>query len=138
VRATEDRFPTKGVQITHILVVVGLGRARSFYRDILGATVIREYGGTSSVLRFGSAWLLLVTEGGPTEDKPDRAFVPPDDLRRVSHSITILVPDCRVAYEVLGSRGAEFLTPPYDCGDEVRCFFRALDGHLLEISETKR
>jgi catechol 2,3-dioxygenase-like lactoylglutathione lyase family enzyme len=111
VRATENRFPTKGVEITHILVVAGLGRARSFYRDVLEATVIREYGGTSYVLGFGGAWLLLVTEGGPMEEKPDVAFVPPDDLR-VSHSITIRVSDCRVAYEVLGLRGAEFLTPP--------------------------
>jgi hypothetical protein len=66
------------------------------------------------------------------------AFVLPDDLRRVSHSITTRVPDCRAAYEVLGSRGAEFLTPPYDWGDEVRCFIRDPDGHLLKISETKR
>jgi hypothetical protein len=29
----EDRFPTKGVEITHILVVASLGRARPFYRD---------------------------------------------------------------------------------------------------------
>jgi catechol 2,3-dioxygenase-like lactoylglutathione lyase family enzyme len=137
VRATEDRFPTKGVEITHILVVAGLERARSFYWDVLGATVYREYGGTSCVLQFQGSWLLLVTEGEPTEDKPDVAFVPPDDPRRVSHSITIRVPDCRAAYEVLRSRGAQFLTPPHDWGDEVRCFFRDPDGHLLEISETK-
>jgi catechol 2,3-dioxygenase-like lactoylglutathione lyase family enzyme len=54
VRVTEDRFPTKGVELTHILVVADLGRARSFYRDVLEATVIREYGGTSYVLGFGA------------------------------------------------------------------------------------
>jgi catechol 2,3-dioxygenase-like lactoylglutathione lyase family enzyme len=137
VRVTEDRFPTKGVELTHILVVADLGRARSFYRDVLEATVYREYGGTSCVLQFQGSWLLLVTGGGPTVDKPDVAFVPPDDPRRVSHSITIRVPDCRAAYEVLILRGAQFLTPPHDWGDEVRCFFRDPDGHLLEISETK-
>ena len=136
-RATEDRFPTKGVEITHILVVAGLKRAISFYRDVLGTTVYREYGGTSCVLQFQGSWLLLVTGGEPTEDKSHVAFVPPDDPRRVSHSITIRVPDCRAAYEILRSRGAEFLTPPHDWGDEVRCFFRDPDGHLLEISETK-
>jgi catechol 2,3-dioxygenase-like lactoylglutathione lyase family enzyme len=70
-------------------------------------------------------------------DKPGVAFVPPANPRRVSHSVMIWVPACRDAYEVLRSSGAQFLTPPYDRGDEVRCFFRDPDGHLLEISETK-
>jgi catechol 2,3-dioxygenase-like lactoylglutathione lyase family enzyme len=76
------------------------------------------------------------TGGGPTVDKPDVAFVPPEDPWQVSHSLTIRPPDCRAAYETLRSRGAEFLTPPHDWGDEVRWFFRDPDGHLLEISGT--
>lgn len=136
-REAEDRFPVEDVELTHILVVSDLGRIRAFYKDVLGATVYREYGDTSCVLRFGGGWLLLVTGGGPTEDKPGVAFVPPGDPTLVSHSMTIRVPDCRAAYEVLRSRGAEFLTPPYDWGDEVRCFFRDPDGHLLEISEAR-
>jgi catechol 2,3-dioxygenase-like lactoylglutathione lyase family enzyme len=39
------------------------------------------------------------------------------------------------AYEALKERGAEFLTPPYDWGGEVRCFLRDPDGHLIELSE---
>jgi catechol 2,3-dioxygenase-like lactoylglutathione lyase family enzyme len=130
-----DRFPTKGVELTHILVVADLDRARSFYRDVLGATVYREYGGTSCVLQFQGSWLLLVTGGGPTEDKPDVLFEPPQDPQRVSHSMTIRVPDCEEAYQILGSRGAVFLTPPYEWGGEIRCFFHDPDGHLLEISK---
>lgn len=136
-REAEDRFPVEDVELTHILVVSDLGRIRAFYKDVLGATVYWEYGDTSCVLRFGGGWLLLVTGGGPAEDKPGVAFVPPEDPTLVSHSMTIRVPDCRAAYEVLRSRGAEFLTPPYDWGDEVRCFFRDPDGHLLEISEAR-
>jgi len=132
----EDLFPIEGVELTHILVVADLDRARSFYRDVLGATVYREYGGTSCVMQFGGSWLLLVTGGGLTEDKPDVTFAPPEDPRTVSHSMTIRVPDCQEAYRILRSRGAEFLTPPYDWGGEVRCFFRDPDGHLLEISQT--
>jgi catechol 2,3-dioxygenase-like lactoylglutathione lyase family enzyme len=49
--------------------------------------------------------------------------------------MTIRVPDCRDAYEVLRSRGAEFLTPPVDHGWEIRAFLRDPDGHLIEISE---
>ncbi len=76
-----------------------------------------------------------MTGGGPTEDKPDITFAPPTDPNTVSHQLTLRVPDCRTAYEVLRNRGAQFLTPPVDRGGETRCFFRDPDGHLLEISE---
>jgi catechol 2,3-dioxygenase-like lactoylglutathione lyase family enzyme len=39
------------VELTHILVVADDRAAKAFYRDVLGAEVYREYGGTSSVLR---------------------------------------------------------------------------------------
>lgn len=130
-------FPTEGVELTHLLVVSDLERSRAFYRDVLGATVWREYGGTSTVLDFRGNWILLVTAGEPTEDKPGVTFAPPADPNTVSHEMTIRVPDCRAAYEVLKSRGAEFLTPPYDWGGEIRCFFRDPDGHLLEISQVR-
>lgn len=127
-------FPVDGVELTHLLVVSDMARARAFYTDVLGATLFREYGGTSAVLRFQGAWLLLVTGGGPTPDKPTVTFAPPADPDRVSHQLTIRVPDCHSAYETLRRRGATFLTPPVDRGGEIRCFFRDPDGHLLEIS----
>lgn len=130
-----SEFPTEGMELTHILVVADLARARSFYAEVLGAEVYREYGGTSCVLRAFGSWLLLVTGGGPTEDKPEVVFEPPTAPDSVGHAMTIRVPDCQVAYETLSGRGAEFLTPPHDWGAEVRCFFRDPDGHLLEISE---
>lgn len=129
-------FPAEGMELTHIMVVSDAARSRSFYTEVLGASLDREYG-ESVVLNFQGAWLLLVTGGGSTADKPDVTFAPPDDPSRVSHSITIRVPDCRAAYETLRSRGAEFLTPPHESVWEVRCFFRDPDGHLLEISEAK-
>jgi catechol 2,3-dioxygenase-like lactoylglutathione lyase family enzyme len=130
-------FPAEGMEATHILVVSDVQRARAFYRDVLGAEEYREYGGTSVVFRFLGTWLLIVTGGGPTEDKPDVAFAPPADPNSVSHAITIRVEDCRGAYETLSGRGAEFLTPPVESEWEVRAFFRDPDGHLMEISEAK-
>lgn len=130
-----DHFPTAGVELTHLLVVGDIARSRDFYRDVLGASVYREYGGTSCVLQFQGGWLLLVAGGGPTADKPSVTFAPPSDPDTVSHQLTLRVPDCRAAYEILRGRGARFLTPPVDRGGEVRCFFRDPDGHLLEISE---
>ena len=121
--------------MTLLLVISDLERSIHFYRDVLGASLYREYGGTSCVLNFQGTWLLLVTGGGPTEDKPTVTFAPPPDPDTVSHQLTIRVPDCRAAYEMLRARGAEFLTPPVDRGGEIRCFFRDPDGHLLEISE---
>ena len=130
-------FPSVGMELTNIMVVSDVERSRAFYRDVLGAAVYREYGGTSVVLRFLDTWLLLVTGGEPTEDKPGVTFAPPAEPNSVSHAMTIRVPDCRAAYETLTSRGAEFLTPPVDSGWEVRAFFRDPDGHLIEISEAK-
>jgi catechol 2,3-dioxygenase-like lactoylglutathione lyase family enzyme len=130
-------FPDPDVEMTHLLVVGDLARSRDFYRDVLGATVVREYGGTSCVLRFQQAWLLLVTGGGPTADKPDVSFAPPRDPAVVSHEMVMRVRDCRDAYDTLSGRGAQFLTPPVDYEWEVRAFFRDPDGHLLEISEAR-
>ncbi len=128
-------FPVAGVEVTQLLVVSDLARARSFYCDVLGATLFREYGGTSAVLQFQGCWLLLVTGGGPTEDKPGVVFAPPADPSIVDHQMTLRVPDCRAAYQTLRSRGANFLTPPVDRGGEIRAFLRDPDGHLIEISE---
>jgi catechol 2,3-dioxygenase-like lactoylglutathione lyase family enzyme len=130
-------FPSADMALTHILVVDDVDRARTFYQDVLGATVIREYGGTSSVLQLFGTWLLLVTGGGPTPDKPTVTFVAPEDPDRVAHSMTIRVADCHAAYATLRSRGASFLTEPVESDWEIRAFFRDPDGHLLEISEAK-
>ncbi len=127
-------FPTEGMELTRLLVVRDVGRARPFYVDILGATVYSE-GESYCVLRLLGDWLLLVWGGEPTPDKPTVTFAPPSDLETVSAEFTIRVPDCRGAYETLKGRGAEFLTPPLDRGREIRAFFRDPDGHLFEISE---
>jgi len=130
-----EGFPQEGMELTHLIVVDDLGRSVAFYRDVLGAELFREYGGTSAVFRLLGNWLLLVTGGGPTDDKPTVTFAPPPDPDAVSTEMIFRVPDCRGAYERLRDRGAEFLTPPVDRGGEIRAFFRDPDGHLFEISE---
>lgn len=127
-------FPAEGMELTRLLVVSDVDRSRDWYRDVLGASVIREYGGTSCVLQLLGDWLLLVSGGGPTDDKPTVTFAPPVDRDRVSAELIFRVPDCREAYQTLRDRGAAFLTPPVDNGYEVRAFFRDPDGHLFEIS----
>jgi len=130
-----DDFLTDEVELTHILVVSDVQRSRAWYTDVLGANLHREYGGSSAVLRFAGAWLLLVTGGGPTADKPSVTLESPRDPDHMDHLFTIRVPDCAEAYETLRGRGAEFLTPPVTNGPETRAFLRDPDGHLFEISE---
>jgi catechol 2,3-dioxygenase-like lactoylglutathione lyase family enzyme len=132
---TVPRFPETGVEMTHILVVSDIERARAWWTSVLGAEPYREYGGTSAVLRLGGSWLLLVTGGGPTPDKPDVTFTPPADPTVVSHAMTIRVADCNAVYRTLLARGASFLTPPVVNGRETRCFTRDPDGHLVELSQ---
>jgi catechol 2,3-dioxygenase-like lactoylglutathione lyase family enzyme len=131
-------FPTEGVGITIQFVVGNLERSRAYYRDVLGATETGEYGDGSVLLQFQGTVLLLVTGGSPTPDRPDVTFRPPADIEHVSLQLTIQVPDCRRAYQVLTARGAAFLAPPVEYEEEVRAFFRDPDGHLLEISESTR
>ncbi len=129
--------PFAGSEITTILVVSDMAASKSFYLDVLGASIFREYGGDSTVLKFLNHWILLVTAGGPTEDKPDTHFQPPANKNLISHSFTIRVEDCHKSYEILKERGASFITPPVRRGAETRCFFHDPDGHLFEISAYK-
>ncbi len=82
-------------------------------------------------------WLLVVTGGEPTKDKPEVVFVAPTEPNRVSHAFTIRVPNCQQAYDILQARGAKFLTPPVNWGYEIRAFFRDPDSHLFEISQVE-
>jgi catechol 2,3-dioxygenase-like lactoylglutathione lyase family enzyme len=144
VRSEEDQMEQEegggplgaDVAVTHILVVADPARSRDFWVSVLGAEPYREYGGTSVVLRFAGTWVLLVTGGGPTADKPGVVFGPPPDPDLVSHAMTLRVTDCQAVYETLLARGAAFLTPPHDWGAEIRCFLRDPDGHLVEISQS--
>jgi catechol 2,3-dioxygenase-like lactoylglutathione lyase family enzyme len=135
--ASEYTFPDADVAMTQILVVSELERSRHWWVDVLGADLYREYGGTSAVLSFAGSWILLVTGGPPSDDKPTVSFAAPDDPDRVSHAMTLRVGDCQAAYETLRGRGAEFLAPPHDWGAEIRAFTRDPDGHLVEISEAR-
>lgn len=130
-------FPTPDVELTHLLVVADAEDSRRWYESVLGATVHRAYGGTSVVLKLQGQWVLLVTGGEPTADKPTITFTAPSDPDTVSAEIIFGVPDCRAAYEVLRARGAVFLTPPVEYDWEIRAFFRDPDGHLFEISEPR-
>ena len=133
--STSD-FPIAGVELRYLLVASDYARSLAFYRDVLGAKVVRQISDVLCLLSLGSGEWLLTVGGGPTSDKPTVTFAPPTDLNMVSSELNIRVPDCVAAYEVLRSRGAEFLTPPVDWGYEVRAFLRDPDGHLIELTQS--
>ena len=128
-------FPADATDLTRLLVVSDPARSLAWYRDVLGAEVVGEYGGTSVVLRFVGCWLLLVSGGGPTADKPTVTMAPPADPDTATAELIVAVPDCRAAHAELVSRGAVFLAEPVEYPWEIRAFFRDPDGHLFEISE---
>ena len=132
-----SNFPLPGMALTHILVVSDLTKSKAFYQDVLGASLYGEYGGTSIVFDFNGAWLLIVTGGEPTKDKSNVTFAAPTNPDEVSHSMTIRVPDCQQAYDILKSRGADFLTESVNWGYEIRAFFQDPDRHLFEISQVE-
>lgn len=134
----KDKNPFTGSELTTILVVSDMAKSKEFYIEALGAELNREYGGTSMVIKFLGNWLLLVTAGGPTEDKPETWFEPPVNKNMVSHAFTIRVKNCQKSYELLKTRGISFITPPKSQGVETRCFFQDPDGHLFEISEYRK
>ncbi|MEM9515081.1 MAG: VOC family protein [Actinomycetota bacterium] len=128
-----ERFEASA--LTHMLVVTDVERSRDWYVDVLDATLYGEYGGTSVVLDLLGNWILLVTGGGPDAGKPNVTLTPPADLDRPSVQLIFRVDDCIGLYDLLSSRGSEFLAPPHVRDGETRAFFRDPDGHLFEISE---
>ena len=121
--------------MTHMLVVEDATASRDWYVKVLGASVYGEYGGTSVVLDLLGNWLLLVTGGGPSPEKPTVTFAAPGDADHVSSQLIFRVDDCQGTYDLRSARGAQFLSAPLDRGGEIRAFFRDPDGHLFEISQ---
>ena len=121
--------------LTHMLVVTDVERSRDWYMKVLDAQLFGEYGGTSVVLQLLGNWILLVTGGDPDAGKPDVTLAPPADPDRPSAQLIFRVDDCFGLYQLLSSRGADFLAAPHVRDGETRAFFRDPDGHLFEISQ---
>jgi lactoylglutathione lyase len=130
---TEQTAELKFV-VTNTLIVRDVQRSVSFYRDVLGATVLRE--GEPTFLRFGNIWLTINRGGGPTDDKPEVIASPPRDEDVLSIFLNLRVTDIRRYYELWSSRGAKFITEPKVHATELRCYMRDPDGYLIEVGQT--
>jgi catechol 2,3-dioxygenase-like lactoylglutathione lyase family enzyme len=84
--------------VTNTLIVRDIRRSAAFYRDVLGATVLRE--GEPTFLRLGNIWLTINVGGGPTDDKPEVLAAPPPDPNILSIFLNIRVTDIRRHYDL--------------------------------------
>lgn len=125
--------PEGGMVLTHLLIVRDVDRSREFYRQVLGATVVRER--QPAILRFHNSYLVINDEGGPTDDKPEVRAQAPADPNTLSCALNVRVTDVHAVYELWRSRGGEFLTEPKDHGVEIRCYLRDPDGYLIELGQ---
>jgi lactoylglutathione lyase len=119
---------------TETLIVADIARSVAFYRDVLGATVLRE--GEPTLLRLKNIWIIINKGGGPTDDKPEVIASAPKDLNTLSSFLNLRVVDIERCYELWRSRGAHFITEPKVHQTEKRCYMRDPDGYLIEVGQT--
>jgi catechol 2,3-dioxygenase-like lactoylglutathione lyase family enzyme len=119
---------------TETLIVANIARSVAFYRDVLGATVLRE--GEPTLQRLKNIWITINKGGGPTDDKPEVIASPPKDLNTLSSFLNLRVVDIERCYELWRSRGAHFITKPKVHQTEKRCYMRDPDGYLIEVGQT--
>jgi catechol 2,3-dioxygenase-like lactoylglutathione lyase family enzyme len=125
----------EGIVLTQMLIVADVERSVRFYRDVLGATLVRDQ--APAMLRFYNGWIVINTGGGPTPDKPDVTVQPPQDPTVVDSFLNIRVADIDAVYREWSSRGAQFITEPLNNhGAELRCYLRDPDGYLIEVGQT--
>src|SRR6201997_2462080 len=120
--------------VTNTLIVRDIQRSVAFYRNVLGATVLRE--GQPTFLRLGNIWIIINGGGGPTDDKPEVVASPPREPNVLSGFLNLRVNDIRRYHELWSSRGARFITEPKIHATEIRCYMRAPDGYLIEVGQT--
>jgi lactoylglutathione lyase len=120
--------------VTNTLTVRDIQRSVAFYRDVLGAAVLRE--GQPTFLRLENIWLTINGGGGPTDDKPEVVASPPRDPNVLSIFLNLRVTDIKGYFDLWSSRGAKFITEPKVHATELRCYMRDPDGYLIEVGQT--
>src|SRR5215475_15493766 len=100
---------------------------------IFGGEAVLE--GDLSIVALANGWITISVGGGPTDDKPAVTLEPPSNFDRISGFLNIRVADIAAVYKEWSARGAKFLTPPINRGNEIRCYMRDPHGHLIEVGQ---
>jgi len=130
----KDKGSDSEFLVTVTIIASDIARSVAFYRDVMGASVLRE--GKPVFLRLKNVWLTINEGGGGTDDKPDVSASPPKDPNALSLFLNIRVVDIQQCYELWRSRGARFITEPKKHATEYRCYMRDPDGYLIEVGQT--
>jgi catechol 2,3-dioxygenase-like lactoylglutathione lyase family enzyme len=130
----ESTAPTQEMVLAHFIVSADIERSRRFYTEVLGGTVV--FAGEPTYVALSNSWIIINVGGGPTDDKPAVTLETPRDPDRVSSFLNIRVKDIEAVYAEWSARGGQFLTPPKQHRDEIRCYIRDPDGHLIEVGQT--
>lgn len=125
--------PAEGFLAAHFIVSDNVERSRRFYTDVLGGVTVRR--ASPAYVALANSWIIINNGGGPTDDKPTVVLETPRDPDRVSSFLNLRVADVQALYEEWSARGAQFLTPPIQREDEIRCYIRDPDGHLIEVGQ---
>jgi predicted enzyme related to lactoylglutathione lyase len=125
-----------GITLTHFIVAQDVERAGRFYSDVLGGEIVLA--GQPTIVALANSWIIINVGGGPTDDKPNVTLEPPQNPDRVSSFLNIRVADIQTTYQTWSERGAHFLTPPIDRGQETRCYLHDPDGHLNEVGQSNQ
>src|SRR5215469_1227287 len=120
--------------VTNTLIVRDIQRSVAFYRDVLGATVLRE--GEPTFLRLANIRLTINGGGGPTDDKTEVVASSPRDPNVLSIFLNLRVTDIKRYYDLWSSRGAKFITYPKVHATELRCYMRDPDNYVIEVGQT--
>ena len=126
--------PSEGFLVTLFITVRSVARSRAFYSEVLGGQVVLEE--NPCMVKLANSWVIMNPGGGPTPDKPDISVVNYEFDNTVSIFMNLRVADIQACYEQRSSKGAEFVTPPIDCGAEIRCYMRDPDGYLIEVGQS--
>jgi len=126
--------PADGIVLTHFIVAEDVERSRRFYTEVLGGETVLM--GEPASVALSNSWIIINVGGGPTDDKPAVTLEAPRDPDRVSSFLNIRVADIQAVYAEWSAQGAEFLTPPIERENEIRCYIRDPDGHLIEVGQT--
>ena len=131
----EKGGPPKGEKVmfesirTVAVYVTDLGRAKTFYTEVLGFEVTAEVTPTLCFLRSRSGKISLYLEGGQKPAKTDARTVRLSFFLQTEQS-------AKDVYKALKARGVKLLQEaPEPVDENTSCFqFEDPDGNILEVS----
>src|ERR1700744_4329772 len=132
----ERSGPKEDMVLCHFIVSDDVERAKHFYTDVLGGTVVFSGDVTNVNVALANSFIVINVGGGPTDDKPTVTLETPPDPDRTSSFLNLRVSDIAAVYAEWSARGAQFLTAPKQHEFEIRCYIRDPDGHLIEVGQT--